>query len=78
MNGTTARTVADAPTGILTAHVEPGHAWDAVRALREAIRDLRVGGHEPELAFLYGITGEGKITGIASADLIVLGYAGSM
>jgi hypothetical protein len=75
VNGTTARTVADAPSGILTAHVEPGHPWEAVRALREAIQDLRQAGQSPELAFLYGIAKDGKLSSLGAACLIVLGYA---
>lgn len=74
MNGTTARMVA-APSGILTVHVEPGHAWDAVRALREGIQGLRQTGSSPKLEFLYGITAEGKLSSLGAASLIVLGYA---
>ena len=73
MNGTTTRTVA-APSGILTAAVEPGHAWEAVRALRDGIRDVRRSGGEPEVAFLYGIGPDGRLTGLGSAALIVMGY----
>jgi hypothetical protein len=75
VNGTTARTVARSASGILTAAVAPGHPWDAVRALREAIRDLRADGASPELAFLFGIGEDGALTSLGMASLIVLGYA---
>ena len=75
MNGTTARTVARSASGILTASVVPGHPWDAVRALREGIRDLRASGSQPELAFLFGIADDGSLTSLGGARLIVLGYA---
>ncbi|MCA1726337.1 MAG: hypothetical protein LC722_01380 [Actinobacteria bacterium] len=58
----------------MTAAVEPGHVWEGVRALREGIQGLREQGLSPELSFLYGITADGKLTSLAAASLIVLGY----
>ncbi|MEX2457914.1 MAG: hypothetical protein WD770_02890 [Actinomycetota bacterium] len=75
MNGTTARTVARSASGILTVNVTPGHPWDAVRALREGIRDLRASGAQPKLSFLFGIADDGSLTSLGAASLIVLGYA---
>jgi hypothetical protein len=72
----TSRTVATDPSGILTAHVVPGHTWDAVRALRDGIREVRRSGNDPHLEFLYGIAEDGRLTNVASAAVIVLGYAG--
>ena len=73
MNGTSTRMVA-APSGILAAPVEPGHAWRALRALRDEIRNVRRTGAEPEVSFLYGIGEDGRFTSLGSSALIVLGY----
>lgn len=70
MNGTTARTAA----GILTAHVPPGRPWEAVRALRDGVRDLRHEGSSPRVAFLYGIAEDGRLAALGAAAMIVLGY----
>ncbi len=73
MIGTKARTAAGTPSGILTAQVA-GRPWEAVRALREGIRDLRQDGSSPRLAFLYGIGQDGRIANLGGAAMIVLGY----
>ena len=74
MNGITARTAAATSAGILTARVAPGRAWEAVRTLRDAIRELRSNGASPRLAFLYGIGEDGTLTSLGSSRVIVIGY----
>ena len=74
MSGTNARTVADTPSGILTAPVTPGHPWDAVRALRDGLRELRHTGASPHVEFLLGFGDDGRLTRLGTAALIVLGY----
>lgn len=74
MSGTNARTIAEAPSGILTAPVTPGHPWDAVRALRDGLRELRHSGASPHVEFLLGFGDDGRLTRLGTASLMVLGY----
>jgi hypothetical protein len=74
VSGPNARTISDAPSGILTAPVTPGHPWDAVRALRDGLRELRHSGASPHVEFLLGFGEDGRLSRLGTASLIVLGY----
>ena len=72
---TPARAITDSPSGILTAPVTPGHPWDAVRSLRDGLRELRHTGATPHVEFMLGFGDDGRLTRLGAASLIVLGYA---
>ncbi|HEX2031887.1 MAG TPA: hypothetical protein VHL78_10875 [Actinomycetota bacterium] len=75
-NRTTTPQLTEIVDGLLAAPIGRGGRWEALRALRAAMYELREDGQEPVLRFVMALSGDGRLVSGRSPEvaLFLLGY----
>lgn len=75
-NRTPAPPVTDVVDGLVTAPIGRRGRWEALRALRAAMHELRQAGRDPVIGFVMALSRDGRLVSGRSPDaaLFLLGY----